>query len=104
MIPEYQPRRNYLLRRLREADGPAYDELCAWIVGEFPHRSKWVASTRGVQAVRDLFSDGLAITERDESVWLTPEGWQAEDTKPPPRHTYKKKKKPGLNPGSPNPS
>jgi len=76
----YNPglRRPWLLRRLAQADGLAYDQLCGEVIAAFPHSTvRFRASARGVRAVRDLLSEGLAVTERDASVWLTPDGWAA---------------------------
>jgi hypothetical protein len=70
-------RRDFLLARLREADGISYDELCRAVAEAIPSHSHWAASARGVKVVRMLLWDGLATTEPDESVWLTPKGWQA---------------------------
>ncbi len=70
-------RRAWLLRRLLEADGITYDELCRAVVGAFPEKTAWWSSVRGVRAVRDLMSAGLVTTESDESCWLTAAGWAA---------------------------
>ena len=70
------PRRAFLLARLQEADGPAYDELVREIAEAFPEGRAVVAGILAVRTVRKLLFEGCAATEPDESVWLTPEGWQ----------------------------
>jgi hypothetical protein len=83
IIPDRAPpskapvnRREWLLLRLAEADGPAYDLLCGAVVEAFPEDSSWLAAARGVRALRKLLWEGFATTEPDESVWLTSRGWQ----------------------------
>lgn len=76
-VPIHRAKREWLLARLREADGPAYDGLCGEIAAAFPEPVHWLESARAVRAVRLLLWHGLAATEADESVWLTPAGWQA---------------------------
>ncbi len=69
-------RRAWLLARLMAADGPSYDELCRGVTAAFPlDGPKWRASRLGVREVRRLFWDELAVTEPDESCWLTAAGW-----------------------------
>ncbi len=70
------PRREFVLARLREADGPAYDQLVREVAEAFPDRNRYQASIRAVRAVRRLLFEGFAATESDESVWLTPDGWR----------------------------
>ena len=74
--PERHLRHEFRLARLRQADGPGYDELCREVVAAFPERNPYVASIRGVRAVRRVLFEGYATTEPDETVWLTPAGWQ----------------------------
>lgn len=69
-------RRIWLLERLTEADGPIYDDLCRDVIAEFAEKNIYLARTLGVRAVRQLLRDGQAVTEADESIWLTPAGWQ----------------------------
>jgi hypothetical protein len=70
-------RRTWLLERLAAADGVTYDELCREVIGEFPQDGRpHLASVCGVRAVRDLLFDELAVTENDQSIWLTVRGWQ----------------------------
>ena len=66
-----------VLERLLEADGPSYDELCHEIVTAFRGRGDYAANARGVRAIRELLWRQLAVTEPDESVWLTASGWEA---------------------------
>jgi hypothetical protein len=81
--PKHSKRRAWLLARLAEADGPTYDDLCCAIVERFrivhdkPNVARFLASARGVRAVRSLLWDELATTESDQSVWLTPARWTA---------------------------
>lgn len=70
------PRRTFVLARLRGADGPAYDELVREVIEAFPEEKRAWASILAVRSVRKLLFEGYAATEPDESVWLTPEGWQ----------------------------
>jgi hypothetical protein len=46
-------------------------------VAEFPAKSHYLTRVRAVRAVRDLLWDELAVTEPDESIYLTPAGWRA---------------------------
>src|SRR5260370_8881936 len=69
------PRRVFLLRLLSE-NSPSYDELVRAVVTEFPHQSMFYASARAARSVRLLFWDRLAVTEPDETCWLTPTGWR----------------------------
>lgn len=84
--PPYRPpgsyvfprRRAWLLERLADADGITYDNLVREIVTEFPQDGRQhLASVCGVRAVRDLLFDELAVTEPDQSMWLTARGWKA---------------------------
>jgi hypothetical protein len=71
-------RRVWLIERLRDSDGPTYSEL----IGELFEATRHVgetersASIRCVRAVRSLLWNRLAVTEPDETVWLTPRGWE----------------------------
>lgn len=69
-------RRDYLLKRLREADGPTYDTLCAEVAEAFPAKTPWWAGVQAVRAVRDLLWDELATVDADGSIWLLAAGWQ----------------------------
>jgi hypothetical protein len=69
-----QQRRNWVLDRLKEADGPAYGELVGEVVAAFPEDTRFRAAMRAVRAVRDLMWFGLITTESDESCYLTPAG------------------------------
>ena len=69
-------RRRWLLERLMQADGPRYDELVGEMIDAIPHSVRRVAGIRAVKAIRQLLRDGLAVTENDESMWLTPLGWE----------------------------
>lgn len=69
-------RRDYLFERLREADGPIYDDLVREVVEAFPEPRRYAASVRAVRTVRAVLFEGYATTEADESVWLTAHGWQ----------------------------
>jgi hypothetical protein len=71
------PRREYLLALLADASGPTYDQLCRAAIERFdePARPSWYCKARSIRAVRRLLWDELAVTESDESVWLTPAGW-----------------------------
>ena len=66
-------RRAFILTRLQRADGVIYDDLIAEVIDAFPY----MPGRRAVRAVRLLMWHGLVTTEPDESVWLTPSGWQA---------------------------
>jgi hypothetical protein len=80
MPPRYLPdrdRREYLLKRLREADGPAYDGLVAEVAEAFPMKTRYWAGIQAVRAVRGLLWDELATVDGDGGVWLLPAGWQA---------------------------
>ena len=69
-------RRAWLLERLSAADGISYDELCRELCTEFPQAGKrHLATVCAVRSVRDLLFDELAVTESDESMWLSPSGW-----------------------------
>jgi hypothetical protein len=70
-------RQEFILRRLAQADGLTYDELCRAVITAFPMPSKYVASTAAVREVRWAMWSMLVVTEPDESVWLTPAGWAA---------------------------
>lgn len=70
-------RREHLLKRLREADGPHYDTLCAELADAFPARNPWWAGAQAVRAVRDALWDELATVDENGSLWLLPAGWQA---------------------------
>jgi hypothetical protein len=75
--PGARGRRKHLLVRLREADGPHYDTLCAEVAEAFPARTRWWASVQAVRAVRELLWDELATVDADGAIWLLPAGWQA---------------------------
>jgi len=79
--------RKWILNRLREADGVTYDKLCHETYTAFPHRTQWFASVRAVRAVREVLWLGYAVTNPDESVWLTPAGWYAFRPSPKPAQT-----------------
>lgn len=70
-------RRAWVLDRLREADGPAYDQLVREVAEAHPEGWPPKTSILAVRAVRALMWDGLVTTEPDESTWLTPAGWAA---------------------------
>jgi hypothetical protein len=76
-------RRREALARLREADGISYDDLIRHVMERCPvvtakgRAVRWETARLAVLGVRGLLSDGLAVTESDESVRLTPEGWAA---------------------------
>jgi len=70
-------REAWLIWRLGEADGPAYDELVGELAQEFPHDNRHISGIRAVRTVRWTLWSKLATTEPDESVWLTPAGWAA---------------------------
>jgi len=79
-MSRYSPdrlRRDYLLRRLREADGPGYDTLCAEVAGKFPEKTRCWTTVRAVRAVRALMWDQVATVDSDVGVWLLAAGWQA---------------------------
>jgi hypothetical protein len=71
------PRREFLLRRLREADGPRYDELVGEVAEALPEKRPYLTGIKAARSVRTLLWDGLATTEPDGSVWLTPAGWES---------------------------
>ena len=72
-------RREFVLGRLREADGITYDELVREVIAAFPEPKPWLTAIRAVRAVRGLLWSRLVVTEPNESVWLTPCGWQRAD-------------------------
>jgi hypothetical protein len=71
-------RREWVLNRLREADGPVYAALVRIARAEFsgscPDRR--CAHIRADSAVRSLLKDGLIIAEDDKSLWLSRKGWK----------------------------
>lgn len=73
-------RRIWLLNRLREADGPIYDDLIRELkeATRVETESERFAGVRCVRAVRALLWLELAVTEPDESIWLTQKGWDQE--------------------------
>jgi len=80
MPPKYgtrRQRREFLLRRLRQADGIGYDDLVAAVVAAVPGSSNYWTSVLGVKSVRELLWDELATVDDDGSIWLLPTGWQA---------------------------
>jgi hypothetical protein len=70
-------RREYLLARLREADGPQYDALCAEVAAAFPAKRRYRAAAQAVRAVRGLLWDQLATVDADGAIWLLPAAWKA---------------------------
>jgi hypothetical protein len=72
-------RREWILIRLRAADGPTYDELCREVIAAHPEDNPHCARAWGVRAVRDMMYRALVTTESDESCWLTEKGWLASD-------------------------
>jgi len=70
-------RREYLLARLREADGPQYDALCAEVAAAFPAKRRYWAGVQAVRAVRGLLWDQLATVDADGGIWLLPAAWKA---------------------------
>jgi hypothetical protein len=76
-------RRREALARLREADGISYDNLIREVMVRCPvttakgHVIRWDTARLAVRAVRGVLWDGLAVTEPDESLWLTASGWAA---------------------------
>lgn len=70
-------RRDYLLRRLREADGPEYDALCAEVAGRYPEKTKYWTGVQSARSVRGLLWDELATVDTDGGIWLRPAGWKA---------------------------
>jgi hypothetical protein len=72
----------WVLLRLAEEDGPAYDELVREVIKAFfdpartgPH-DYIHDGKRAVRAIRGLMWYRLVTTHSDESMWLTPEGWR----------------------------
>ncbi len=78
-LPDWQrlKLRKFILKRLRESDGITYDQLCHDTAARVRHPNKYYRSQNGVKEVRKVLWDRLAVTEPDESVWLTPAGWRA---------------------------
>ena len=72
-----QRRREYLLKRLREADGPEYDALCAEVADAFPMRKPYWGGVQAVRAVRALLWAELAAVDAEGGIWLLPAGWTA---------------------------
>jgi hypothetical protein len=70
------PSRVFLLRMLAEAN-PRYDEAVAAGATAFPQSKKWFAGVSAARHVRLLLWDQLAVTDTDETIWLTPSGWAA---------------------------
>jgi len=72
--------REWLLARLRLADGPRHGvlvaELVNWIESWYPAAQKPWKVGQAKLAVHELAANGLAVTEPDETVWLTPRGWR----------------------------
>jgi hypothetical protein len=79
-MPRYMPdrrHREYLLKRLLEADGPQYEALCGEVAAAFPAKTRYWAGVQAVRAVRELLWDELATVDDAGAVWLLPSGWQA---------------------------
>jgi hypothetical protein len=79
-LPEYRPdyrRREHLLKRLRDADGPEYGALCAELADAFPMQRPYLAGLLAVRAVRALLWDELAAVDAEGGIWLLPAGWTA---------------------------
>lgn len=79
-MPRYSAdsrRREYLLKRLRAADGPQYDALVAEVAEAFPMKTPYWCGVQAVRAVRDLLWDELATTDAGAGIWLLPAGWAA---------------------------
>ena len=74
----YRYRRQWLLTRLSQADGPSYDELIRELIAaEVPPRMNETGiKIAAVHSVRSLLWNQIAVTESDETIWLTPLGWQ----------------------------
>jgi hypothetical protein len=69
-------RRAWLLERLREADGPTYETLCAEVAEAFPAKRQYWASVQAVRAVRAVLWDELGTVDDAGAIWLLPSGWQ----------------------------
>lgn len=79
-MPRYNEgrrRREHLLKRLREADGPEYGDLVAEVAEAFPEKTTYWTGVRAVRSVRDLLWDELATVDTDGCIWLLPAGWAA---------------------------
>lgn len=76
-MPRYSRRREYLLERLRTADGPEYGDLVAEAVEKFPERTAYWTKVQAARSVRDLLWDELATVDGDGCIWLLPAGWAA---------------------------
>jgi hypothetical protein len=73
-IPRWQREKDHaagawVRERLAEADGPSYETLCAEAAAKF-------GSLTGVRAIRRQMWKGRVISESDQTVWLTPAGWE----------------------------
>ena len=77
-------RQDFILRRLAAADGPGYDELVREVIAAFRLPPKYRAGVLAVREIRWTLWSMLAVTEPDESVWLTPAGWAALADRPQP--------------------
>lgn len=79
-MPRYSAnpkRREYLLKRLRDADGPEYGDLVAEVAGAFPERTRYWTAAMAARSVRELLWDELAVVDGDGAVWLLSAGWAA---------------------------
>ena len=70
-------RREYLLARLREADGPQYDTLCAEVAAGYPEKSRYWTAVQAARSVRSLLWDETTTIDSDGCIWLLPAGWEA---------------------------
>ncbi len=52
-----------------------YDEMIRIVMERFPWPRRWLCATWAVRAVRAVLWDELAVTQNDETLWLTPAGW-----------------------------
>jgi hypothetical protein len=72
----WREREAFTIIRLAQADGVIYDDLIREVMAAFPvPGNRVLCGIRVVRTVRGLLWKELAVTESDESVWLTPAGW-----------------------------
>ena len=79
-MPRYsldRRRREYLLKRLREADGPEYGDLVAEVAEAFPEKTKYWTGVQAARSVRAVLWDELATVDSEGCIWLLPAGWAA---------------------------